>query len=78
MSDNVNHPKHYCRENAMECFEEFITLYGVDAGIAACMFNIHKYRYRAADKNGIEDLKKSDWYMKKLVELKEAKKNEGN
>lgn len=77
MSDNVNHPKHYCRENAMECFDEFVEIHGVDAGIIACKFNIHKYRYRAADKNGMEDLNKSDWYMRKLVELK-GKKNEEN
>lgn len=72
-SDNVNHPAHYTRENAMECFDEFIAIYGIKAGIHACLFNIHKYRYRASNKNGEEDLKKSDWYMKKYVELKDKK-----
>jgi hypothetical protein len=33
------------------------------------LFNIHKYRYRAADKNGLKDLRKSDWYMNKYKEL---------
>lgn len=68
--DNVNHPSHYCRENAIECFDEFVMLYGVQAAMYACLFNVHKYRYRAAEKNGIEDLKKSDWYMRKYQELK--------
>lgn len=68
--DNVNYPSHYCRENAIECFDEFVMLYGVQAAMYACLFNVHKYRYRAADKNGIEDLKKSDWYMRKYQELK--------
>lgn len=69
MSDNVNNPKHYNRENAIECFDEFLMIYGLEAAKYACLFNIHKYRYRAADKNGEEDLKKSDWYMRKFAEL---------
>ena len=71
--DVVNHPKHYCREGAMECFDEFMLIYGIEAAKYACLFNIHKYRYRAADKNGEEDLKKSDWYMNKYKELCEIK-----
>lgn len=70
VNDTVNNPKHYNRNGAMECFDEFVQIYGTEAAIHACLFNIHKYRYRAADKNGLEDLRKSDWYMKKLVELK--------
>ena len=66
---NVDHPQHYNREGAMECFDEFVLIYGVEAAKYACLFNIHKYRYRAADKNGMEDLKKSDWYLKKYKEL---------
>ena len=68
--DVVNKPKHYNREGAMQCFDEFEMIYGIEAAMYACLFNIHKYRYRAADKNGQEDLKKSDWYMKKYQELK--------
>lgn len=68
-NNKIQHPKHYNRENAMECFDEFIMIYGVEAAKYACLFNIHKYRYRAADKNGEEDLRKSDWYMKKYKEL---------
>lgn len=70
-NDVVNHPSHYCREDAIECFDEFEMIYGTEAAIHACLFNIHKYRYRAADKNGMEDLQKSDWYARKLKQLKE-------
>lgn len=70
--DNVNNPKHYNREGAMECFDEFVLIYGKEAAKYACLFNIHKYRYRAADKNGEEDLRKSDWYLKKYKELSEG------
>ena len=69
--DNVNHPSHYCRENAMECIDEMILIYGKEAVMHFCLCNAHKYRYRAADKNGAEDLKKSDWYLRKYKELKE-------
>lgn len=68
-NDSVNHPNHYCRDGAIECFDEFVMLYGVDAGKTACLFNIHKYRYRASEKNKEEDLKKSDWYARKYKEL---------
>lgn len=71
--DNVNSPKHYNREGAMECFDEFVLIYGIEAAKHACLFNIHKYRYRAADKNGEEDLRKSDWYLNKYKELSEPK-----
>lgn len=74
MNDVVNNPKHYNREGAMQCFDEFTLIYGVEAAKAACLFNIHKYRYRAADKNGAEDLRKSDWYMRKYKELCEMEK----
>lgn len=73
--DNVDNPKHYNREGAMQCFDEFVAIYGAEAAKWACLFNIHKYRYRAADKNGLEDLKKSDWYMKKYIELSENTKS---
>ena len=68
-NNEIQHPKYYNREGAMECFDEFVLMYGIEAAKYACLFNIHKYRYRAADKNGVEDLKKSDWYMKKYRDL---------
>ena len=40
-----------------------------------CLLNVWKYRKRALYKNGEEDMKKADWYMKKFVEL-EGDENE--
>lgn len=68
--DPVNHPSHYCREDAMESIDEMLAVFGKDAVMGFCICNVWKYRYRAGDKNGQEDLKKSDWYMKKYLELK--------
>ncbi len=69
MAENVNHPKHYNREGGMECIDEMILVFGEEAVKHFCLCNAWKYRYRAADKNGEEDLKKSDWYLKKYKEL---------
>ncbi|MBO4542749.1 MAG: DUF3310 domain-containing protein [Bacteroidales bacterium] len=74
--DNVNHPKHYRREGGMECIEEMILIFGKEPVMTYCLLNAWKYRYRAAEKNGIEDLKKSDWYVAKYKELKEIVDNE--
>jgi hypothetical protein len=71
--DNVNHPKHYCREGGMECLDEMLMIYGAQEVATWCKLNAHKYRYRAADKNGKEDIAKSDFYMKKYKELTEGK-----
>ena len=68
-SNAVDHPGHYNREGAMECIDEMVLIFGKDAVMHFCLCNAWKYRYRAADKNGLEDLKKSDWYLTKYNEL---------
>lgn len=70
-SDSVNHPSHY--QGKHECIDEMVALFGVEAVKHFCMCNVHKYRYRAANKNGQEDLDKADWYMDKLMELEGIK-----
>lgn len=69
IKETVNHPSHYNREGAKECIEEMLMLFGYEEVLSFCKLNAWKYRYRAADKNGIEDLKKSDWYLNKYEEL---------
>ena len=66
----VDHPAHYNREGAMECLDEMILLYGEEATMHFCLLSAHKYRYRAGEKGGLEDMQKSDWYLKKYKELK--------
>ena len=67
--ETVNHPAHY--QGKHECIDEMIALFGVEAVKHFCMCNVYKYRFRAANKNGQEDLDKADWYMDKLMELEE-------
>ena len=76
--DMINKPPHYNREGAMECIDEMIMIFGEEAVKHFCLCNAWKYRYRAADKNGKEDLKKSDWYMQKYRELNEHPKSESS
>ena len=64
--DMVTNPKHYNTErlnvlmlSTPATSEEFIDTYEA----------IFKYRWRFRYKNGTEDLKKAEWYEKKLLEL---------
>ena len=66
--DMVNHPPHYT-QGGMECIDEMILIFGKNAVRYFCLCNAWKYRKRALYKNGEEDLKKSDWYIKKYEEL---------
>lgn len=65
--DAVNHPSHY--EHGIECIDEMILLYGVVETMSFCKLNQHKYRKRAFDKGGKEDMDKADWYMKEYAYL---------
>ncbi len=74
--DPVNHPSHYNREGGMECIDEMVLVFGREAVKNFCLLNVWKYRYRAADKSGAEDLEKSDNYMRKYKELCEDDRTE--
>jgi hypothetical protein len=59
-TDNVNHPKHYTK--GMEVIE-FIKNSNIDFVRGNIIKYISRYRY----KNGIEDLKKAEWYCLYLI-----------
>lgn len=70
--DMVNKPPHY-KQHAMECFDEMVEVFGVEAVKAYCKCAAWKYRYRAPYKGKFEeDNAKADWYIKKLSELDAA------
>lgn len=72
--ETVNHPAHY--QGKYECIEEMLSLFGIDAVIAFCKLNVYKYRFRANQKNGQNDIEKAEWYMTKLKELQWEKEND--
>lgn len=65
----VKHPSHYCREGAMECIDEMVLIFGKEAVKHFCLCNIWKYRYRSSDKNGKQDIEKSDQYVRIYEDL---------
>lgn len=73
--DNVNHPSHYQsgKFEVIDIIEEFTKDYS--GAEAFAMGNVIKYVLRSGKKNGIEDLKKAQWYLNYLIkdmEVKEA------
>lgn len=72
--DNVNHPKHYNFRDH-ECLDEMLAVFGINDVIAFCKCNAWKYRYRAGSKGSYdEDMRKADFYINKIMELKEKRK----
>lgn len=67
--DLVNHPNHYTN-GGMECIDEMVLIFGKEATANFCLLNAWKYRRRALDKNGQQDMDKSHWYINKYKELK--------
>lgn len=64
----VSHPSHYCT-GKFECIDVMLEVFGVEKVKAFCQLNAFKYMYRSDRKNSIEDIQKSEWYLKKLQEL---------
>ena len=73
--DMVNHPSHYKAKNGMEVIDviEAFTanLNGYEATHTG---NVIKYICRWKEKNGLEDLKKAQWYLNRLIKNIEENK----
>lgn len=62
VNDMVNHPIHYTKHRSgVECIQ--ITEY-----MTFCLGNAIKYIWRADYKNGVEDLEKAIWYIKREID----------
>ena len=69
----VNHPKHY-NMGKYECLDVVKELIKDMKGIEATLFfNAFKYLWRYKQKNGLQDLKKCEFYLKELISLNENK-----
>ena len=68
--DNVNNPAHYGQGN-IECIEYILDFLTDEEVIGYLRGNMAKYLHRWRYKNGIEDLKKAQWYLNKLIEYEE-------
>ena len=65
--DNVNHPAHYTK-GGIECLEAIKSSMADDHFHGYIKGNILKYIWRYEDKNGVEDLKKAQFYLNRLIE----------
>ena len=65
--DNVNSPNHYTT-TSIECIVAMEAMLSHEEFIGYLRGNIFKYQWRYKQKNGVEDLKKAQWYQNKLLE----------
>lgn len=65
----VSHPPHYQTKSGIETIQviEAFTE-GLDGIEAVCTANVIKYICRWKKKNGLQDLKKAQWYLTHLIE----------
>ena len=65
--DMINHPSHYT-QGKVECIDALESATIGKSGIeAVCVANIIKYLWRYEEKNGIEDVKKAQFYLNRLL-----------
>lgn len=75
LDDQVNHPGHYT-QGKLECIDAIASAtIGLDGFSAYCTGNIIKYLWRYRMKNGAQDLKKAECYLKRLIEHWEEQEN---
>ena len=71
VSDIVNHLKHY-KECSLECIDIMSVIFGNDNLAVYCMMNAYKYMHRYKNKNGLQGLKKAEWYLNKVKEIEQS------
>ena len=73
--DMLNHPSHYKAKNGMEVIDviEAFTA-NLEGYEATHTGNVIKYICRWKEKNGLEDLRKAQWYLNRLIKNIEENK----
>ena len=74
VGDLINNPEHY-NQGDIECIDAIKAMLDHDEFVGYLRGNSLKYRWRFKYKNGIEDLKKAEWYEKKLLKVLLAQQN---
>ena len=74
--DIINRPAHYTA-GKVECIDAIeaatVNLKGIEA---VCTANVIKYVWRWKLKGGVEDLRKAEWYLRRLIQLAGGESNE--
>lgn len=67
LDDSVNHPRHYT-SGSVECIDAIESAVDGLTGMEALLTGqVIKYVWRWKWKNGKEDLRKAEWYLKRLI-----------
>jgi len=69
MNDNIN-PQHY-KSGDIECIQAIRASMSKQQYSGYLKGNILKYLWRYDRKNGVEDLKKAQWYLNELIHTNE-------
>ena len=68
--EKVNSPGHY-NQGSIETIDYLKSTQSYEEFAGFCKGNVLKYVSREAHKNGIEDLKKAQWYLNRLIQISE-------
>lgn len=67
-SDSIN-PSHYKDQGNIECIDAMESMLSTEEFIGYLRGNSFKYRWRFINKNGVEDLRKAEWYEQRLLKI---------
>ena len=74
--DEVNSPAHYKNQGDIECIDAMESMLSREEIIGYLRGNSFKYRWRCRNKgSAVTDLKKAEWYEKRLLELLKGEDN---
>ena len=68
--DPVNHPSHYA-SGGIECIDAIEASMSAEEFQGYCKGNLIKYTWRYRDKGGVQDLRKANWYLDRLIKSHE-------
>ncbi len=64
----VENPPHY-NAGGIECIEAIKASMSTESYTGYLKGNVQKYVWRYEDKNGVEDLRKAQWYLNTLIDV---------
>ena len=64
----VENPPHY-NTGGIECIEAIKASMSTESYTGYLKGNVQKYVWRYEDKNGVEDLRKAQWYLNTLIDV---------
>lgn len=73
--DNVNQPSHY-NKGGVECIDAIQSSMTHEAFCGYLKGNVQKYMWRYENKGGVESLEKAQWYLNKLIEVRNETSSE--